>query len=278
MLFLQHIALLALTCCLAQAQTFEAASVKPTAGARPQPPTGGPGTSDPGRIHYPFSSLQFLVMRAYDVNRFQIVGPPWLGTERFDVDATLPRGTTMPQFRAMLQNLLAERFHLAIHRETREAPGYVLVVAKGKPKLKKSVDASPADDGTPAPLKLGPDGYFVPPSRQGLFFQLAGQSGARSNFRQATMQELAAALQSQLRGAVTDGTGLAGKYDFSLTYAVQGLDFGSGRIPVSAGNAGETPPDLFAALQEQLGLKLESKKVATNFILIDHVERVPSGN
>ena len=93
--------------------------------------TGGPGSNDPGRIHYPYMSLKNILMNAYDVKNFQIVGPGWLDTERFDITATMPPATTKEQFRVMLQNLLAERFKMTVHRETKELPMYSLVVAKG---------------------------------------------------------------------------------------------------------------------------------------------------
>src|SRR5882724_5056475 len=111
--------LLAVTCCLAYGQTvdksltFEAASVKPATPPVPDGqgrilmagPSGGPGTKDPGRIRYPFMSLKNLLMNAYDVRSFQITGPGWLDTERFDITATMPPETTKEQFRIMLQNL-----------------------------------------------------------------------------------------------------------------------------------------------------------------------------
>src|ERR1700722_476292 len=102
------------TCCLSQAQTtdkltFDAASVKPATPPKPdgrgmimmQPPSGGPGTKDPGRIRYPYMSMKNLLMTAYDMKSFQIVGPAWLDTERFEIDATMPPDTTKEQFHAM---------------------------------------------------------------------------------------------------------------------------------------------------------------------------------
>src|ERR1017187_9270985 len=111
--------------------TFDAASIKPAVMPAPgrammAGPTGGPGTQDPGRVHFPFISLKALLLSAYDVKTYQIQGPAWLDTERFDVNATMPPETTREQFRAMLQNLLAERFKLTIHRETKELPMYSL--------------------------------------------------------------------------------------------------------------------------------------------------------
>ena len=288
--------------------TFAAASVKPwamsspgggegagraTKSAKSMPPdrvrpdyrpSGGPGTTDPGRIHYPRVTAQFLLMQAYGMNDYQIAGPDWLERQFFDMDATMAPGTTKEQFRKMLQNLLADRFQLAVHRETRELSGYTLVVAKNGPKLKESSEApAQQDDGAPdPPLKPGPDGFFPPPPHPGVFFQVTGIPGtadARSTFRAVTMEGLAAALQSQLRRPVVDETRLASKYDFALNYSTQGLYLGSGPIPVSVGD-GDPPhqPDLVGALQGQLGLKLEPKKVSADILVVDHMEKTPSGN
>src|SRR5215472_5386755 len=117
--------------------TFDVASVKPADFPKPDkqgrimmsPPTGGPGTKDPGRIHYPFISLRNLIMTAYDVKTFQVQGPTWLDSARFEVNATMPPDTTTEQFHVMLRNLLVERFRLAIHRDTKELPMYSLTVA-----------------------------------------------------------------------------------------------------------------------------------------------------
>ena len=274
---------------------FEAASVKVSAlpgaaggaglqrksGDRPvrDDVSGGPGTNDPGRMHYPRVTLEFVLLKAYDLNNFQLFGPDWLGSERFDIDATLPAATTPEQFRSMLRNLLAERFQLKAHRETRELAGYALVVAKNGPKVKPSVEPpAKADDGVPdSQLRPGPDGYFPAPDRPGVFFQLAGMSAARSTFREVTMRTLAETLQSQLKRPVNDATGLSAKYDFVLNNSLEGLNLGSGRMLVSQGNS-EPQPDLPAALQSQLGLRLEPKKVPVEVIVIDHLEKTPTGN
>jgi uncharacterized protein (TIGR03435 family) len=155
-----RIFLLALICSLVYSQTagkpltFDAASVKPAVPPTPngrgmimmQGPSGGPGTKDPGRIHYPNMSMKNILMNAYDVKAFQIAGPAWLDTERFDITATMPAETTKEQFRTMLQNLLAERFKLTIHRESKELPMYSLVLTKSGSKMKEAAEvAAPRD-------------------------------------------------------------------------------------------------------------------------------------
>ena len=97
--------------------------------------TGGPGTKDPGRINYSGVTLKMLLKRAYDIGPEQISGPDWLDSERYDIMATVAAGTTPEQFRLMLQNLVAERFELRQHRETKTLAVYLLIVAKNGPKL-----------------------------------------------------------------------------------------------------------------------------------------------
>jgi uncharacterized protein (TIGR03435 family) len=289
-----------LASCLAYGQTpdkpltFDAASVKPAAplapggggrftapagGGRTMAPTGGSGTQEPGRIRYPYMTLKDLLIRAYDVQDFQIGGPGWLDMERFDIDAVMPPDTTKEQFRAMLRNLLAARFQITTHRETKEVSSYALMTARNGPKFKESVeDLGPQDASQgPPPLQLGKDGFFVPPRRPGLFLQLIGLAGARETFRQSTMQDLANSLQSQLSRPVTDATGLAGKYDFTLTFATEGLYMGRGRMPVNPADI-ENPPTIFAALQAQLGLRLEPRKGPVELLVIDHAEKIPTEN
>jgi uncharacterized protein (TIGR03435 family) len=316
----------AMLACLAHGQpadktlTFDAATVKPAVPPTPNGrgmimmagPSGGPGTKDPGRIHYPFMSLKNILMNAYDVKNFQISGPSWLDTERFDIEATMPPDTTKEQFRVMLQNLLAERFKLTIHRDSKELPMYTLIVGKNGPKMKESEapPPPPADgaDATPTPaltnfnFKMGADGFPTMPAPNG------GRGGmntmmmpgrARMTASKQTMQDLAARLTGMLNRPVTDATALTAKFDFTLTYSPEGLDGGRGGLALMGGMLapppgaaaavsgthdnvfipeGEAPQDLFSALQSQLGLKLEPKKGPVELIVIDHMEKTPTEN
>ncbi len=131
--------------------SFEAASVKhsdPNAkslGANTC--TGGPGTSDPGMLHCTNSSLALLTMLAYDVKWYKLVSPDWVihgGSESgYDVSAKIPAGTSKADYRLMLQHLLADRFHLVVHREDRELPVYSLVAGKGAPRMVLSSTPAP---------------------------------------------------------------------------------------------------------------------------------------
>jgi uncharacterized protein (TIGR03435 family) len=114
-------------------------SRRPAGGRR----SGGPGTDDPGRIHYPHMILKRLLSDAYEVSRFQIRGPGWLDEEEFDIDATMSPQTTKAEFNLMLQNLVAERFKMSIHREAVEISGYAIVLDKIGPRLRQSVETAP---------------------------------------------------------------------------------------------------------------------------------------
>jgi uncharacterized protein (TIGR03435 family) len=272
--------------------TFDAASVKPSASlpaaggegftiGRKQPGgrrSGGPGTGDPGRIHYPRTNLKDLLAEGYDMPRFQVQGPNWLDEERFDIDATMPPETTKAQFHIMLQNLIVERFKMAMRRETKEIPGYALVVAKNGPKLKRSTESgAPKSYDAPEKRAAATDNYDFPIVSPNA---IAGhpamtfwkEYGFRMYAEQQTMYALASELQNPLQQPVTDATGLTAKYDFTLTFT---LEYDAG-TPAPPGL--EKTPDLFVALATQLGLRLEPKKIPAGVLVIDHIEKVPIGN
>ena len=213
---------------------FEVASVKPWA-----PPTGGgrgifmgmrggPGTPDPGQITYSGLPLKFLLANAYDVRPYQVIGPGWLDMERFDIVAKVPPGTTKEQARIMLQNLLADRFGMKLHHETKDSQVYELVVGKSGPKIQRSAaqdDPPPPKVGEtpppPGPPKLDKNG--VPQlDRPGLMMMIRmGPKGPLSHMvgRQQTLVQFAQMLGNQVNRPVVDKTGLAGKYDFTLEFA-----------------------------------------------------------
>ncbi|HWC99194.1 MAG TPA: TIGR03435 family protein [Candidatus Sulfopaludibacter sp.] len=299
--------LVVLVCAAAWGQRFDVASVKPAAPLVPDgrgrilftPPSGGPGSKDPGRIRYPNMSLKQLLMNAYDVKNFQITGPVWLDSERFDINATMPPETTKEQFRTMLQNLLADRFKMAAHRETKELPMYSLEVAKGGSKLKESpvVPANADPDALPdlpSQPKMGGDGFpILPPAPRGrgTVMGIFMPTKARLLGRDSTMKDLTDRLTNQLSRPVTDETGLTGKYDFTLSFSTDGMNgpgpglpsgLPAGAVPVAPpqniASDTEALPDIFAALQSQLGLKLNAKKGPVELIVVDHMEKTPTGN
>jgi uncharacterized protein (TIGR03435 family) len=277
--------------CIAQAQQtakleFEVASIKPS----PQPAgaarvvmgcRGGPATKDPSLFVCENINLTSVVGMAYNAPYFATSAPDWLLTTHFDIRAVVPEGATKDQFAIMLQNLLAERFKLAVHHETREIRRYELTVAKGGPKFKESAPPAPKDDPKAVAGPAGPPGRDqngYPILRGGTGMAIMGDK-ARLHGSQMTMELLAGQLSGQLRGPVADTTGLAGKYDIDL-YWVATSDLRAGAPGADpAGLAGDPGgPTLEQALQEQLGLKLESKKGAVDFLVVDHIEKVPTEN
>jgi uncharacterized protein (TIGR03435 family) len=304
----------------AESPTFDVASVKP---AEPQPEgmmrvrmSGGPGTPDPGQLTYTNVSLKNVLTNAYDVKEYQINGPNWLDGERFDIVAKIPQGATREQFQQMLQNLLAERFKLALHHETKELPMYALVVGKGGPKLKESVEedttalqgAAPPpppppgrDEAGPSRLKLGADGMpQLPPGmgKNGMITMMMidqhGGGGMRVRMvgKGQPISALLEPLRNQLGRPVVDATGLKAKYDITLDYAPDGLNGPMGMMPPpppqhDGADGGGPPmasapemggPTIFTALQEQLGLKLEQRKGPVDLLVIDRLEKVPTEN
>jgi uncharacterized protein (TIGR03435 family) len=208
--------------------TFEVASIKPAQplipnarGFIPIPgPSGGPGTKDPGRINYPYMTLKSVLMTAYNVKNFQVSGPSWLDSERFDIVATMPPETTKEQLRIMLQNLLIDRFQMSVHREKKELPMYSLVVIDPRKLRESTANTTVHPDAPPPPgaPRMGPDGFPIEPAATSpgmIMFMVSGR--ARLTATAQTMQALADRFSNQLNRPVIDNTGLSAKYDFTLT-------------------------------------------------------------
>jgi uncharacterized protein (TIGR03435 family) len=184
-----------------------------------------------------------LMVQAYGVESYQLTIPSSMDNERFEISAKVPEGTTKDQFNLMLQNLLAERFKLKLHRETKEGQIYELTVFKGGSKMKESAPPEPAKEAAadaPAPgppplpafnggkLTLDKDGFPVMPKPAGgrgpMTMRMPGKT--RMTFEQESMEEFAKVLARQLAKPVTDLTGLKAKYDFTMTW--DGANLGGG--------------------------------------------------
>lgn len=292
----------------ADGPTFEAASVTLAGDAQAGPITGGPGTSDPGRFRAPRIALFNLLARAFGVSTDQIVGPSWIrdvvAANNFTVVATMPPDTTKEQFEKMLQNLLVERFHLVFHHETRNFPGYELVVDKGGPKFKEVAPSQNPNAGAPPDpqafrnASIGADGF---PNLPGPRIISRGWPNGRTvtKFQERTVTEFVSTLgftigssqgKSVLDGnpqpRVADKTGLTGKYTFILEYydassaslaARLGAQTGGG-APAAA-DAEDTGPPLFDAIQKQLGLRLnKTADVPVDVIVIESLGKLPTPN
>lgn len=259
-----------LTCLATHGQTFEAASIKPATPLGPlgmrADVKGGPGTSDPGLFTCTNCSLARVLADAYKIHDYDFSGPGWLGSTRFDFLAKVPAGATKEECQAMIRNLLAERFKMAVHRETREMQVYELTVAKNGPRFKESTPKDPPkDDGPSGPLKRDGDGFpILPPGMSAAI--IAGH--ARMQSEDQTMAWFAERLSERLQTPVTDATGLAGKYDFVVSWAWE----------EGPGAASAAAADLINALQSQLGLKVERTKGTVEVLVVDHIEKVPTEN
>src|SRR6266480_44725 len=238
---------------------YEVASVKPNKAGSDQsrlifPPDGMAATN---------VTLQMFIRAAYAVQDYQISGAPnWLKSEKYDIEARMngsvadelrklsPDQRTLKRNR-MLQVLLAERFKLSLHRETKELPVYALVIAKGGPKLHEAKHSV---------MRLG---------------------RGELTSHEVGIALLARALSRQLGRPVLDKTGLPGYYEFTLHWTPEEsqtfIGFDGTIIPDNARPPDSSWPSVFAAVQEQLGLKLESQKGPVEILVIDHVER-PSEN
>jgi uncharacterized protein (TIGR03435 family) len=251
---------------------------------------GGPGTDDPGRITYRQMPLIALIDQAYDVAGDQLAGRTEnLANNKFTITATFPVGTTKERFRMMLQDLLTERFHLVLHHETRNFPGYELIVAQGGPKF-HSWSADPnIDPAVPAQsLQPGQAGFrwttkLKPPlihvtNRQSMadfastlpMLQLYADNTRGDTDRDEALR--AAALGGSVLPLVLprfiDKTGLTGMFEFSL-------DFEGAMIP----RASEGGITLSEALEKQLGLRLvKVKSVPVDVLVIDRIDKTPTEN
>jgi uncharacterized protein (TIGR03435 family) len=259
------------------APSFDVASIKPNHGGTPFFRIN----AEPGRFVADNATLRFLLQEAYRVKDAQILGAPsWIDSEHYDIEAKVDDSSADvqrkltsdeqgAQLRLMLQSLLADRFKLTLHHDTRELPIYALVVAKNGPKLHES-SATPDDAAPPGPLT--PDG---PQPRHSI--RMMGRGSLSINAESLDM--FADLLSHQLGRLIVNKTGLKGNYDFTLKWTP---DEGQGQMRGGPPGDAPPPPDasgptIFTALQEQLGLRLESQKGPVDTIVIDHVER-PSEN
>ena len=228
-------------------------------------------------------------MRAYDgiESWDQIIGPPSLRSQKYDIVAKIPPGTTKQQFQLMLINLLTERFHMAVHREMREVRGYELTIARNGPRLKKSsVTDSTLADEHPAPpiikdlgdgnLRLDSPGMVWRPifgARVQSFHLMA---------RAQTLPDLARMLGPMMRSYIVDKTSLAGRYDFTLDFSVDPNGSPGAPLPSNVSGAPDIPDNsasyVLDSVQAQLGLKLQPAKVLVATVTVDSVDNAPAEN
>lgn len=257
----------------ASPMTFEVASVKRN--------TSGDGRvmlgiQRGGRFTATNVSVRLLLTNAYRIQDFQIDNAPgWLATDRFDIIAKAEGDVPEAQLQQMVQALLAERFKLAVHRDTKEMPIYALVLARSDGKLGPKLTPSTVDcaalrgraggapPGPPAPNAAG----VMPCGIRMGGGSLVGSAMSLGQFTRT--------LSNLVRRVVVDKTGLTGSYDFDLTFTPEQMIQGG---PAGPGGGPQGPaidpngPSIYTALQEQLGLKLDSQRGQVETLVIDHIE------
>ena len=236
---------------------FEVASVRPN--------NSGPGSSSSrsrnGRYESTNEPLFQLLGWAFQVREYQIIGPDWSKSDRYDIIAKAPDGSADNQIPLMLQSLLVERFKMKFHRETRELPIFALLVARGGPKLTPATESDSASPG-------GGSAQRSTSSSAATTGAGAPTSGSASGTRLSTMHSVgtltsfAGNLSRSVERPVVDMTGLTGRYDMRLAFK-----------PANAAPE-DSGPTIFTALTEQLGLRLEARKGPVEVIVIDSIERV----
>jgi uncharacterized protein (TIGR03435 family) len=298
--------------------TFDAASVRPSpapdqatmlagliAGRRPNWVR-----VDGTRATFNYESLNDLIAYAYKLRSYEISGPEWLVTDRFDIAARLPEGATKDDVPEMLQALLAERFKLATHREMSEQPVLGLVIGKSGPKLKESIATPEAIDEN-APLKPGESKMDTPSGPIRLMKNEDGSTtynmGARGSFTLkfdgSTLSMHMEASSISMKGfaimmntlgggegrQIVDMTGLTGMYQTAVDFSVmdlqsslsaQGIDIPRRPGGGSSGTEATDPEGgaTVSAALEKLGLRLEKSRAKVDRLVVDHVEKSPTEN
>jgi uncharacterized protein (TIGR03435 family) len=262
---------------------FEVASIKPAAPMTSAGPPANAGIKiDAARVDIGYWSVNQLIARAYGLPAYQLSAPGWTYNQRFDVVAKFPEGATKDQLPEMLQWLLADRFGLVAHTETKELPGFALVMGKGGLTIKAAEPDPNAPPEPASPNRLAREGqlqdrlWSSDEKALGMvsFKMLPGVMHAE--FKRMPMEALARVLADRLRAPVINMTGLAGEYHMTLD------------LPLPYAPAMANAPELPAALEpvgvslfsmvERLGLKLEQRKTPIEVLVVDSVNRVPTEN
>jgi uncharacterized protein (TIGR03435 family) len=267
----------------AQRPEFEVASIKPSAALGDMRFKIGIHI-DGAQVRCTYLSLADYIRIAYRVKTYQISGPDWISTDRFDISAKLPEGATREQVPAMVKALLEDRFQIKLHRASKEFPVYGLTVGKGGPKMKES--------------PIDPD---APPSSVNVTVD-AGQGGTTVNLgngssmtlgetemvaKKITMPVLADQLARFVDRPIVDMTDLNGAYDLTLQF--QREDFLAMKIRTALSAGVEMPPGALRLIEtssdgalltavQALGLKLESKKAPLETLVVDSILKLPTEN
>lgn len=264
--------------------TFEVASFRESSPLSPReerPPdgvrSGGPGTSDPAVVRFSRVPLNLIVSDAFDIPWNRVYGPDWMASSRYDILANVPAGSTSLQVATMLQNLLKERLHVAVHVEKRTFQGYSLTISpqglkltEAKPKANPGAEKNAANNDPFPPLAEG--------ERQAMRYQAAPER-IYARFRETSMAEFASWLGQRFQGGVAPGstggtrvapvnivdkTGLKG--GFSFTFMYEGFYFVPDKTTIES------------ALEKELGLALVPSTLSLDVLVIDSAKRTPEPN
>jgi uncharacterized protein (TIGR03435 family) len=292
---------------LGQTPTFEVASVKPSEPVTPAMVAAGKihvGMKIDGkRVDIGNFSLMQLICKAYDVKTYQVSGPAWvksLAGQRFDVVGNLPEGATKEQVPQMLQALLAERFKLVAHRESKDQQVYAMVIGKGPLKIKEVETPKPAPDApAPNPGVTGSSSVSISQTKGGATVSdgtgktqkmIPSPDGKtmRLEITGATLAELAEGLSPLTDHPVVDMTGLTGKYEMALEISMAEMmnaaRAAGANVPAPAvdpnkpADAASDPGGSIFTSVQALGLKLEPRKTPMAMVVIDSVEKMPTEN
>jgi len=290
---------------------FEVASIKPARNLQEQAMSGKMHVGmklDGARVDFGSMSLADLIAQAYKVKSFQVSGPEWIKTERFDIMAKLPEGATKEQLPEMLQALLADRFKLTMHRDTKDHAIYALIVAKGGPKLKEA----PPDVEVPAdaPPPKEEKGVMTMDTGQGkVTMRQDGNGGVTAKgpngvtqkvtmangimhmeLSKASIEQMVEALSRFVDRPVVDMTELKGNYQIALDLSMDdirnaaksaGVVVPAGSLPGGDGKTDDAADpgasSIFRSVQD-MGLKLDPRKAPLELIVVDHLEKTPTEN
>jgi uncharacterized protein (TIGR03435 family) len=266
---------------------FEVATIRPSAPSPEATVTAGERMVG-DQVRWVSLTLKNFIATAYRMKPYQISGPDWIFSDRFDIAATIPAGVSTTQMPEMLQRLIEDRFQLKMHREKKDFPVYALEIAKGGLKMQPNPsdpDAAKADANTPASTNING-------SAQGIAIDFGRGSSytfANNRFeaRKLTMPNVVRALELYTDRPVVDMTGLTGTYDFTLEVTAEDYQAMLIRAAVSAGVTlppqalrlldGASIPSLFDSVQK-IGLKLDARKAPLDTIVVDDARKTPTDN
>ncbi len=261
---------------------FDVASIRPTpddnAGSRIGLRVSG------SLAQYSGLTLRDYIGEAYSLDPPQVIAPDWMNGQRYEISASLPAGATREQVPAMLQLLLAERFQLKVHRESRPFPVYALVVSQGGLKLK----GTPVDPNAPP---LGATESVGAAGNSGLVINMRGGTFAMADgkfeIKQLKMEDLALALTRFSDRKTIDATGLADRFDltlaltpedFNLVYLRGLVNNGYTRSPQALRTLDGSPANILGRYLETFGLALEERRVPLDVVVVDSASKEPTAN